>query len=81
MNNSMSESKTYNTGEMPSSKVNDAAVAYATTNSVGVESFVSSLPHDMMNKFVDYAVTMHRSGRCIPNSQIDELLDRRLGWK
>ncbi len=61
-------------------RVKEPAMAYG-VNACSIDNFIASLPKDAMHQLIDFAITEHQNGRCIPNSQIDDLLDSRLGWK
>ena len=46
-----------------------------------VDDFIASLPKEMMRNLVDFAIEEQRAGHFIPNSQVDEMINLRMGWK
>lgn len=76
----MSEIKLYQEQEPALQAVNEVAAMYESP-SRSMDDFIKSLPRDAMRKLIDFAIEEQYAGRCIPNSQVDDFLNQRLGWK
>lgn len=75
----MSKSKPYEEQKTKNQVAGEAAMMYETARSV--DDFVASIPVDLMQKLAEHAIAECKSGRCIPHEQIEDLIDRRMGWK
>ena len=76
----MNEAKLYKNQEPEPQAANEAAMAYE-SSCRNVDDFIASLPKEMMRNLVDFAIEEQRAGHCIPNSQVDEMINLRMGWK
>ncbi len=76
----MSKTKTYKHQEPEHQTVNEAAMMYETPCH-SADDFVASLPQDVMHKLIDFALEEHRAGHCIPHSQVEEIINRRMKWE
>lgn len=45
------------------------------------ENLSQAFPEDLMQQVAEYAINEHESGRCIPNSNVKDIVIERLGWK
>lgn len=76
----MSKSKPYEEQKPGNRMVSEATMMYeASTHSV--DDFVASIPVDLMQQLAEHAIAECKSGRCIPHEQVEDLIDRRMGWK
>ena len=75
----MNEAKLYKNQEPEPQSANEAAMAYE-SSCRNVDDFIASLPKEMMRNLVDFAIEEQRAGHCIPNSQVDEMINLRMGW-
>lgn len=76
----MSEIKPYKDQESESQSVIEAAMMYESSTRT-VDDFIASLPRDMMQKLIDFAVEECNAGRCIPHEQVKATMKERMGWK
>ena len=76
----MNEAKLYKNQEPEPQSANEAAMAFESSCRI-VDDFIASLPKEMMRNLVDFAIEEQRAGHCIPNSQVDEMINLRMGWK
>ena len=45
------------------------------------DDFVASIPVDFMQKLTEHAIAECKAGRGILHEQVEDLIDRRMGWK
>lgn len=76
----MSEIKPYNNQEPESQSVNESAMMYE-SSCCSVDDFIASIPVDLMQKLAEHAIAECKAGRCIPHEQVEDLINKRMGWK
>lgn len=76
----MSEIKPYEDQDSEPQSVNEAGMIYE-TSCRSVDDFIASVPVDLMQKLVEYAIEECKAGRCIPHEQVQGLIKKRMGWK
>jgi hypothetical protein len=76
----MSEIKPYKDQEPESQSVSEVVMMYEASTST-VDDFIASLPKDMMQKLIDFAVEECNAGRCISHEQVKVTMKERMGWK
>ncbi len=42
---------------------------------------IHGIPRDVMIAAAEYALKENRAGRCIPNSQVEDYIKSKRGWK
>ena len=75
----MSKSKPYEEQHTENQMASEASMMYETARSV--DDFVASIPVDFMQKLTEHAIAECKAGRGIPHEQVEDLIDRRMGWK
>ena len=76
----MSEIKPYKEQEPSHQKIEEPMMA--TYQSAGLmDNFINSIPRDALADAIHFALEENRAGRCIPNTQIESLINERMGWK
>ncbi len=76
----MSDIKPHENQQSEPQSVNEAAMMYE-SSCCSVDDFIASLPKDMMQKLIDFAVEECNAGRCIPHEQVKATMKERMGWK
>lgn len=76
----MSEIKPYKDQESESQSLSEVAMMYESSTST-VGDFITSLPRDIMQKLIDFAVEEFNAGRCIPHEQVKTTMRERMGWE
>lgn len=76
----MSKSLPYEEQKPEAQKVSEAAMMYESSTR-SVDDFVASIPVDLMQKLAEFSIEEYKAGRCIPHEQVDELINKRMGWK
>lgn len=46
-----------------------------------LETFVGSMPKDVLAMASEYAIKEYRAGRCVPHAQAMKMIKERRGWK
>lgn len=76
----MSKIKPYKEQE-PSRQVVKEPVMTSYQPAALMDDFVSGIPRDALAEAIRFTFDENRTGRCIPDSQIEGLINERMGWK
>lgn len=50
-------------------------------SALSMDDFINSIPRDALIEAIRFALEENRAGRCISNSQMENLINERMGWK
>ena len=46
-----------------------------------MDDFINSIPRDALAEALLFALEENKAGHCISNSQIESMINERMGWK
>ena len=50
-------------------------------SAIPMDDFINSIPRDALAEALLFALEENKAGHCISNSQIESMINERMGWK
>ena len=84
----MGKIKPYKEQDSPKQTAQEPTAYYARVcvetyhqSAIPMDDFINSIPRDTLAEALLFALEENKAGHCISNSQIESMINERMGWK
>ena len=73
--------KPYKEQDSPKQTAQEPMMATYHQSAIPMDDFINSIPRDALAEALLFALEENKAGHCISNSQIESMINERMGWK
>ena len=67
--------------DSPKQTAQEPMMATYHQSAIPMDDFINSIPRDALAEALLFALEENKAGHCISNSQIESMINERMGWK
>ena len=71
----------YKEQDSPKQTAQEPMMATYHQSAIPMDDFINSIPRDALAEALLFALEENKAGHCISNSQIESMINERMGWK